>query len=254
MTSRVAAVVLVIVGLVATAAGLGLRVFLPDDDDGHHDGRTPTFAMSSTAGADELLVSQDGGGPTISVSIERAGQPITDFDDVHDAPMHVYAASTDLDWFIHLDPAIGADGSSEAFTLGSDGAHRVVTQSAPSGGPDLLELGADVTVTGAPDRAEQNITDDDRWTEGDLTITRQGFDFVLSRPFDGDDYHGDPALLTLFRGDDMAFSHGHAALVEPDRFRFELALPGRGEYLAALQFLATPDASEPTTALFRFTL
>ena len=254
MTSRVAAIALVIVGLVATAAGLGLRVFLPEDDDGHHDGRTPTFAVSSTSGADELLVAQDGDDATLSVSIERAGQSITDFDDVHDAPMHVFAASTALDWFVHLDPAIGADGSTEPFVLRSERSHRVVTQSAPSGGPDLLELGSDVTVAGTPDASVQNITDDDMWTEGDLTVTRQGFDFVLSRPFDGDDYHGGPALLTLFRADDMAFSHGHAVLVEPDRFRFELALPGRGDYLAALQFFATPDSVEPTTALFRFTL
>lgn len=253
MNSRIAATVLVVVGLVATAIGLGLRVFLPDDE-GHHDGRLPTFALSSTSGTDELAIEQDGNRPTLTVAVERVGQPITDFDDVHDAPMHVFAASTDLDRFVHVDPEIGPDGRSAPVTLPSDGTYRVVTQSSPAGGPDLLELAADVTVAGADGGLAQNITDDDVWTDGGLTVTRQGFDFVLSEPFDGPDHHGGPAFLTVFRADDMAFVHGHAQLVEPDRFRFELALPGRGEYLTALQFLPAADATEPVTALFRFAL
>jgi hypothetical protein len=45
--------------------------------------------------------------------------------------------------------------------------------------------------------------------------------------------------------------HGHASTPEPDRFRFNLDLPGRGDYLAALQF---NRGSVPVTALFRFEL
>lgn len=253
MTSRIAAIVLVVVGLVATAAGLGLRLFL-SEDDGHHDGRLPTFAASSTSGTDELVIGQDGDGATLTVAVERVGQPITGFDEIHDAELHVFAASTDLDRFVHVDPEVGPDGRSVPFVLPADGTYRVVVQSSPAGGPDLLELGADVTVAAAEGEAEQNIADDDVWTDGDLTVTRQGFDFVLSAPFDGPDDHGGPAFLTMFRAEDMAFVHGHAQLVEPDRFRFELAIPGRGDYLAALQFLPDADTTEPVTALFRFTL
>jgi len=259
VTSRVTAIVLVVVGLVATAAGLGLRLFLSDDDEGHHDGRLPTFALSSTSGTDELVVHQDGDGPTLTVAVERVGQPLTGFDEVHGAPLHVFAATTELDRFVHVDPAIGPDGRSAPITLPADGTYRLVAQAAPAGGPDLLELGADVTVVGAGGGPEQNIADGAVWTNGDLTVTRQGFDFVLSEPFDGPDFHGGPAFLAMFRADDMAFVHGHAQLVDPDRFRFELAVPGRGDYLAALQFLpataATTEATtEPVTALFRFTL
>lgn len=254
MTSRAAAVALVVVGLVATAVGLGLRLFLPDDE-GHHDGRTPTFALSSTSGADELVIEQDDDDPSVTVTIERVGQTITGFDDVHGAPLHVFAASTALDRFVHVDPEVAPDGRSAPITLPAAGEYRIVTQTAPAGGPDLLELGADVTVSGAADDVpEQNITDDDVWTDGALTVTRQGFDFVLSESFDGPDYHGEPAFIAVFRAEDMGFVHGHAELVEPDRFRFELAIPGRGDYLAALQFLPADDATEPVTALFRFTL
>jgi len=264
VTSRIAAIVLVVVGLVATSVGLGLRVFLPDDDEGHHDGRLPSFALASTSGTDELTIDQDGDGPTVVVALERAGQTISDLDEVHGARLHVFAATTGLDRFVHVDPDVGPDGRSAPITLPADGTYRLVVQAAPAGGPDLLELGADVTVSGTDGagtdgagtdgEAEQNITDDDVWTNGDVTVTRQGFDFVLSDPVDAPDHHGGPAFITLFRADDMAFVHGHAQLVEPDRFRFELAVPGRGDYLAALQFLPAADATEPVTALFRFSL
>jgi hypothetical protein len=129
-----------------------------------------------------------------------------------------------------------------------------VTKSAPKGGPDLLELGTDVELGGPSVQSDQNIATDDVWTNGDLTIRREGFDFVLSQSWDGDEYHGAPALLTLFRAEDLAFVHGHAAVTEPNRFRFNLDLPGRGEYLAALQFNSGAASDGPVTALFRFDL
>jgi len=251
--SRVLAIVLVVVGLVAIAAGLGLRVFTTDDE-GHHDGRESTFALDAALGVDELVVEESGDGTAISVVIERAGQPVTEFDDVHDAEMHVFAVRDDLSWFVHSDPEMSPDGSSSPVEVISGEPLRVVTQSAPDGGPDLLELGTNVVVAGPSVPSDQYITTDDVWTVGDLTIRREGFDFVLSEPWDGDEFHGAPALLTLFRADDLAFIHGHATTPEPNRFRFSLDLPGRGEYLAALQFNNGPPNGEPVTALFRFEL
>ena len=253
MRSRVLAIVLVVVGLVAIAAGLGLRVF-STDDEGHHDGRESTFALDAALGVDELVVEQSGNGPAISVVIERAGQPVTEFDDVHDAEMHVFVVRDDLSWFGHSDPEMSPDGSSAPVEVISGGPLRVVTQSAPDGGPDLLELGTDVVLEGPSVPGDQYITADDVWTDGDLTIRREGFDFVLSEPWDGDDFHGAPALLTLFRAGDLAFVHGHATTPQPNRFRFGLDLPGRGEYLAALEFNNGPANGEPVTALFRFEL
>jgi hypothetical protein len=251
--SRVLAIVLIVVGLLAIAAGLGLRVFTPDDE-GHHDGRESTFALNSALGVDELVVEQSGSDATISVAIERAGQSVTEFDEVHDAEMHVFAVRDDLSWFIHADPEMSPDGSSSPVDVISGETLRVVTQSAPKGGPDLLELGTGVVPGGPSAQSDQNITTDDVWTNGDLTIRREAFDFVLSEPWDGDEYHGAPALLTIFRAEDLAFVHDHATVAEPDRFRFNLDLPGRGEYLAALQFNSGAASDGPVTALFRFEL
>ena len=251
MRSKVLAIALVVIGLAAIAAGLGLRLF-STDDEGHHDGRESTFALDSALGVDELVVGQPGDEQAISVAIERAGQPVTDFDDVHDAEMHVFVVRDDLSWFVHADPEMSPDGSSSPVEVISGETLRVVTQSAPAGGPDLLELGTDVEVDGPPEPSDQYITTDDVWIDGDLTIRREGFDFVLSEPWDGDDYHGAPALLTLFRAEDLAFVHGHATLPEQNRFRFSLDLPGRGDYLAALQFNRGTANDGPVTALFRF--
>ncbi len=259
MRTRFLAIALIVVGLIATAAGLGLRV-LTTDDDGHHDGRESTFALNSALGVDELVVGvveevadgQSGDGAAISVVVERAGQPVTDFDDVHGTEMHVFAVRDDLSWFLHADPEMLANGSSSSVEVIGGETLRVVSQSAPSGGPDLLELGTDVLLTGPSETSDQYITTDDVWTEGDLTIRREGFDFVLSEPWSGDEYHGAPALLTLFRAEDLAFVHDHATNPEPNRFRFSLDLPGRGEYLAALQY--NSDANGLITALFRFEL
>ena len=134
------------------------------------------------------------------------------------------------------------------------GEYRVVFQASPSSGPDLLELGATVVVdapTASTAGAPANIADDDIWTDGSLTIERQGLDFVLSEEWDGESYHAGPAFITLVHEDTLAFVHGHAETVDDDRFRFGLDLPARGEYLAALEFI---QDGELVTALFRFTL
>ena len=246
------AIALIVIGLGAIAAGLGLRVFFTDDE-GHHDGRDATFALASALGVDELAVHQSGSDSSISVAIERAGQPITEFDEVHGSEMHVFVVREDLSWFLHADPEMLPDGSSTAVEVIAGGSVRVVTESAPKGGPDLLELGTDVAVDGDVVPSEQYITTDDVWTDGDLSIRREGFDFVLSESWSGEDYHGGPALLTMFRAEDLAFIHGHATTPEQDRFRFSLDLPGRGDYLAALQF-NQGNTGDPVTAFFRFQL
>lgn len=256
MNLRVLGVVLVVVGVGATLVGLGGR-WLWNDDEGHHDGRSPSFALASGLGADELVVEQDGG--ALIVALARAGQPVTSLDPVHGAPAHVFVAGTDLESYQHvdLDPDSpeSRDGRVEVAIAG-DGEYRVVLQTAPDDGPDLLELGTTIDVSGigtadADAGREAIVVVDDVWSEGGLTIERQGLDFALSEPWNGEDHHGGPALLVMFRAGDMAFVHGHAEMPDDDRFRFNLDLPGRGEYLAALEFV---HDGELITALFRFTV
>ncbi len=249
MNTRFAGIALLVAGVVITLLGLGARVFLTEDE-GHHDGRTPTFAADDAVGADELVTEVSG--TELTAWIERAGQPLTDFDELHDGTGNVFVASEALDWY---DEAAIVDGDGRTLVeLPGPGTYRVVVQAAPSGGPDLLELGATVDVeegSGAVEDAAPSIVADDVWVGDGLTIERQGLDFVLSEDFDGPDTAGAPASLVMFHADDLRFTHAHAELVEPDRFRFFADLPGRGEYLAALRFV---QDGEPVTALFRVTI
>ncbi len=244
MIGRAVAVALIVVGLVATAVGLWGR-FVLTDDEGHHDGREPGFALSDTAGADQLVVEPAAGGA--AVRVERAGQTLVDYDELHDGWFHVWAVGRELDSYVHS--VAGEPTPDGVYAVGplADGQHRVVIQASPSGGPDLLELGADVTVDdgAAPTPV---IVDGDAWTDGELTIERQGFDFVLSEPWTGEDWLGAPAFLSLFRADDLAFTHAHATTVGDDRFSFAVELPGSGSYLAAIELV---QDGELVTALFR---
>ena len=95
------------------------------------------------------------------------------------------------------------------------------------------------------------MSDADDWTDGAVTVTRQGFDFVLSEPWNGDDVYGGPAFLSLFGGEDLAFTHAHAELVGDNRFSFQVNLLRSGPYLAAVEFEQSGDL---VVAVFRFDL
>ena len=241
-------VLLLVIGVGLTGAGLFGQLVLTDNE-GHHDGRVPTFALEAVSGADELVVEPVVPGE-VDVRIERAGQPLVDYEQLHGARFHTFVAAEDLSSYAHAaTDDVGNDGIVPLVGIGA-GALRVLAQAAPSGGPDLLELGADVLADGAPLDA-QNIATNDEWTENGLTVTRQGLDFVLSRDWNGDDHMGAPAFLAMFRADDLAFVHDHAELIGNDRFTFSTDLPGLGEYLAAVEFV---QDGELVTALFRFEL
>jgi hypothetical protein len=241
-------VLLIVVGVGLTGVGLFGQLVLTGDD-GHHDGRASGFALESVSGADELIVEVHDDATT-HARIERAGQVIVDYDDIHGAAFHLFAVTTSFDGYSHtISDEPSADGSYPV-DLTSSASHRVVAQAAPAGGPDLLELGVTAPESGV-EGVPPAVYDSDVWTEGDLTVTRQGLDFVLSEPWNGDDHMGAPAFLALFHEGDFAFVHEHAELIGDDRFSFGADLPGLGEYLAAVEFV---QDGELVTALFRFEL
>jgi hypothetical protein len=244
VTSKALAVVLIVLGVGATLAGLYGQVFLAENE-GHHDGRTFSLALEAASGADELVVVSDAPN-TAALSIERAGQPIESFSSVHGGTAQIFAVTTDLTQFEHVTEFSDVLGSYRV----PSGDVRVIVQAAPSGGADFVELGATANVQGDPNPVP-NITSTDEWTDGALTIRRQGFDFVLSEAWNGDDLFDGPAFLSLIRSGDLAFTHGHAELVGDDRFSFAMRVPGSGDYLAALEF---EQNGEVVKALFRFTV
>ncbi len=243
MKSKAFAILLIVLGVGATLGGLYGQIFLAEDE-GHHDGTGFSFALESSVGADELIVTSPGPNQAV-VQLLRAGQPMN-FNDVHDGRSHFFITTADLGWFEHV--VVDEPRDLEVDVPAGD--VRVVAQVSPDGGPELLELGATVQVAGDA-LAAQNIVDDDEWTNGELTVRRQQFDFVLSKTWNGSDVYEGPALLTLIRADDFAFTHAHAEVLDGNRFSFATDLPGLGDFLAALQF---EQDGELVTALFRFSI
>ena len=244
MKTRLLAIALIVIGLGLTGAAL-FGQFVLTDDEGHHNGREASFALSTTVGADELIADESTPGEP-ELRIERAGQVLVDYDEVHGARFHTYAVAQDLTSYLHRAAEDESDTGEYSTGLLPGGEHRVVVQAAPGGGPDLLELGVDVAGgTGTT----SVVALDDEWSDGAVTVTRQGLDFVLSEPWTGEDHMGGPAFLALFRAGDLAFLHSHAQLIGDDRFSFVADLPGRGEYLAAVEF---NQDGELVTALFHF--
>ncbi len=249
MRSKALAIVLILVGVAATLGGLYGQIFLAEDE-GHHDEREPTFALNSEVGA--YAFDAEASGATITPTLSQAGQTVTDFDGLHgtDGP-HLFIVTEDLDWFEHLAP----DQLGQPIEVAGPAEHRVILQAALPGGPDLLEVGATTEQASGGDAvAPAAFADGDVFggdSAGGLTVTRQGFDFVLSEPWNGTEVYDGPAFLTLIRAEDFAFTHAHGELVGDDRFSFATDLPGLGDYLAALEF---EQNGELVTALFRFTL
>lgn len=247
MKSKALAILLIVLGVAATIGGIYGQLFL-GDDDGHHDDREPTFAAQSQAGAYELSATSGDG--RVTISLEQAGQPVQGVGELHGVDgAHLFVTNQQGDFFSHT--VVDGVGEADVEVFGS-GPHRVVMQAAPQSGPDLLELGVTVDDVGAPPVPDDVVVvNDDRWTNGSISVSRQGFDFVLSSPWNGSDLYEGPALLTLHRLDDAAFTHAHGELVGDNRFSFATDLPGLGDYLAALEF---EQDGAVVTALFRFTL
>lgn len=239
MRRGAAGAALVVVGVLAVVAGLvgrGAR-----DDEGHHDGRSPTFALGSSAGDVELLVEPAGPG-SVRVALERDGRAIA-LDRVHGDELEVYVVADDLSWFDHVRVD---DVAGPIEVAAPPGRARVAALAAPEGGPDLVELGAWVDVDGDPVPG-QRIADGPTWTDGDVTVRRDGFDVTLPAPWEGTEVDGAPAALTLVREGDGAPVHAHGSRLGERRVTFSVTLPGRGRYLAAYELVLGGDA---ITALF----
>jgi len=231
VTSKAFAILLIVLGVGATLGGVYGQVFLAEDE-GHHDDREPTFALASQVGAFDLTVSADD--ESVTPTLTQAGQLVTNFDE--------------LDWFAHLTP----DVLGEPIEVDGPAIHRVIVAASLPNGSDFVELGATTERESGTALSGTVVVDDDVYDAGGgLTVTRQGFDFVLSQAWNGQDLFDGPAFLTLVRADDFSATHAHAELVGDNRFSFATDLPGLGDFLAALEF---EQNGETVTALFRFTL
>ena len=173
--------------------------------------------------------------------LDPAGATVTDFEDRHDRPMHLIVVSNDLGDYAHLHPQ-RADGTwSVELPALEPGGYRVIADTVPSEGPDLV-LTVDLVVPGIatgrplPDPAGTTVVDDLSVTL-DLTPTTAGLTAALSVRRDGavvepDPYLGARGHLVAMRSGDLAYAHVHPVEDEaaPGVVTFDAELTSAGRY------------------------
>jgi hypothetical protein len=235
LRTRLGAYAAVLVGLFATAYGVGARF---DDGGGPHvHGGPRTWGLTAEVDgyALDLDASLDG---SLAFRIVRQAEVVTKFDEVHDKRLHLLAARDDLSQFAHLHPDMAADGTWHA-RLPGPGMWRVVAEAQPSRTGNLYTWGADVVVEGAVTPVAMAAPSDVvtvPTAHGDLEVRRLGWQYRVSPADHLTDYLGAPAHLVAFRVDDMAMVHLHATSPTAGRFQFDAELPGTGTYRMWLEF------------------
>jgi hypothetical protein len=212
----------------------------------------PTHA-SNTAGGDEYRIHADTtvvapGEPrllTFAV-VDGDGEPVTRFEDRHERPMHLILISNDLADYAHLHPVLGADGtwSAELPSLGPGG-YRLVADTVPAGGPDLV-LTVDLVVPGVaagrplPEPIGTAVVDG-LDVDLDLAPTPDGFQADLTVRRDGavvepDPYLGARGHLVAIDADDLAYLHVHPTDGGSGPVSFAIADPDPGRYRLFFDF------------------
>ena len=261
--AKLAAYGLVLAGMVGGGAAVGSAVGPIDTGDGGNDhgaghsasnsGATPASTELPAGG---LLVSQDGytfdpvtrtldadGTNPFSFTITGPdGEPLDNYEHLHDRELHLIVVSSDLAEFHHVHPTRDDHGTwSIDLPALQPGAHRAYADFQPSGS-DQLTLGIDLTVPGQLGQpaalAESRTVEVDGYevtldghpepaSESVVTITvRRDGEVVSTEP-----YLGAAGHLVAIRDGDLAYLHVHPLDDKPNGpVRFAIEVPSAGTY------------------------
>jgi hypothetical protein len=202
-----------------------------------------------------LLVSQGGysfvpedrqlGGPFRFAITGPDGDPVTEYDDLHDRELHLIVASRDLQQYAHVHP-VRDDGGTWSVDLPTlpAGAYRAFADFRPAGG-EQITLGVDVAVAGAaapaatlrPSSVDEvagfEVTLEADPAVGAATVTvRRGGEVVTTEP-----YLGAAGHLVALRDGDLAYLHVHPLDDAPaGPVAFAVEYPSAGTYALFFDF------------------
>lgn len=261
--AKLAAYALVLAAMIGGGAGIGAAVGPIDTSDGggeHGAGHSGSTSEATPATAElpagGLLVSQDGytfdpaartldAGRTNPFSFTITGpdgEPLEDYERLHDRELHLIVVSGDLAEFHHVHPTRDEQGTwSIDLPALQPGAHRAYADFQPRD-RDQLTLGIDLTVPGqiGPPVAlvERRTVEVDGYEvtldghpeparESDVTITvRRDGEVITTEP-----YLGAAGHLVAIRDGDLAYLHVHPLDDEPNgSVRFAIEVPSAGTY------------------------
>jgi hypothetical protein len=238
----------------------------PGGDEGHSDGGHGEPVAEIPGG---LMVSDQG----YTLSLTRTtlpsgsstplafrilgpdGEPVTDYDVLHDKALHLIAVRRDLSGYQHVHPELGSDGQWRIPLSLTAGSWRVFADFAPTALEDNLILGTDVSVAG--DYRPQPLPPATATTEVDgYTVTLEGelkpgaeSELTMSVSRDGEPVTDlEPYLdayghLVVLRSGDLAYLHVHPAGEPGDgstrpgpEVTFFTSVPSAGTYRLFLDF------------------
>lgn len=247
-----------LVAVVGVGAAIGEAVGPIDVGDGpsHVDGHTPEANDDPYAElpAGGLLVAEDGyrfvlndttadvGEFTFTI-VGPDGQPVTEFDELHERSLHLVVASRDLSQYAHLHPTLDVDGRwTVDLPAFEPGAFRAFADFQPTGA-DQYTLGVDLSLPGEMAAAEplhEHLADT---VDGfDVSLELSGTEAVVVVRRDGEPIATEPYLgaaghLVALRSGDLAYVHVHP-LGDPttDTVRFAVDVPSTGRYALFFDF------------------
>ncbi len=183
--------------------------------------------------------------------LDHSGRAVREFDEQHGVGMHLIVVRRDLNYYQHLHPSLGTDGTwSVPLTLPEPGVYRAFTDFATGGEP--LTLGVDLTAPGyyepRPLPAPAAIVRAEGYEislhSGDATagvetmlvfhVTREGWEVTDLQP-----YLGALGHLVALREGDLAYLHVHPTPTDSGvgpNITFRAVFPSLGRYRIFLQF------------------
>jgi hypothetical protein len=117
---------------------------------------------------------------TFRVVHPGSGEPVTDFELVHEMPFHLFVISQDMDYFQHIHPTAGEGGSwGIDVVLPKPGHYALVADFAPKGASSQMTLRPLVTAD-----ADEDLLDARAHLVPDTTLTSSVRDLTVSATFD----------------------------------------------------------------------
>jgi hypothetical protein len=187
-----------------------------DHDHGGHVHRTAAAPPATTMDGYTLTYAPGSDPLAATFSVRTpAGDTLTDFEIVHEQPLHAILLRPDLSGFQHVHPAIGADGR---FTVEfpDDGPWHVVADFTAGDADTPLVLAANIDDDAPYDPVALPPASDEADAQG-IVVHRRGLMFIPEvRVADIEPYLGQPAHLVAFRQRDLAYVHLHPAAGQMD--------------------------------------
>jgi hypothetical protein len=189
--------------------------------------------------------------------VDTAGEPVTQFDELHERPLHLIVLSRNLVDYLHLHPQMRADGRwTVALPELAAGSYRVFADFQPAGAEDLT-LAADLAVPGdmaspvVPAPAATTMVDGYEVTlTGAPTVGESQLSFTVQQAGAAvrtDPYLGAAGHLVAIRSGDLAYLHVHPHEEASTAIPFTAEFPSPGTYRLFLDF---SHAGEVRTAAF----